>query len=442
MNIQASNTLAVQWLKASAMPASRESQAWRWQVIIPLAMALTVLFAWAQLAPLSGAVVAHGQVQAEFGRRTVQHQEGGIVQALWVKPGQTVRRGDPLMQVVDLRSDANLAMLQRQLDAERLRAARAEAELALADRVEWPSEADPAIEARQLEQQLFNAHREALQAQLNAQRQRLAEAQSRERALRDQLAASQRSTVLAQDELAINQPLIVGGYVLKTRGMALERAVAELDSRASAIRSQMAEAREQAAAQLQAIAQARGAYQQRAADEQKEARARMREIEDRLRPGRDLADRQTVRAPIDGVVMALRVSTAGTAVGPREALLDIAPSSEGLVIDVPVDPHDIDHVQPGGAAQVRLAAFDARHTPLLDATLRSITPDAISDDANRRTAYLAQVEVAAAELARHPGLRLQAGMPAEVFITTPARGLFDYLLEPLSGFARRGMREP
>ena len=45
-------------------------------------------------------------------------------------------------------------------------------------------------------------------------------------------------------------------------------------------------------------------------------------------------------------------------------------------------------------------------------------------------------------LAAHPQLRLQAGMPAEVFVTTPPRSLLRYLLEPLGVFGRRAMREP
>ena len=33
-------------------------------------------------------------------------------------------------------------------------------------------------------------------------------------------------------------------------------------------------------------------------------------------------------------------------------------------------------------------------------------------------------------------------MPAELFVTTPERTLFQYLAKPLSVFASRAMREP
>ena len=39
-------------------------------------------------------------------------------------------------------------------------------------------------------------------------------------------------------------------------------------------------------------------------------------------------------------------------------------------------------------------------------------------------------------------LKLQAGMPAEVFIRTDTRTALDYLLAPVTAYLRRAMREP
>ncbi len=99
----------------------------RRRVGLPLAVVGVVLAAWCSWAPLAGAVVANGIVQTEYGRKAVQHQEGGIVRELLVRQGQAVRRGDALVVVADLRSDAAFEMLRKQMDAERLRAARARA---------------------------------------------------------------------------------------------------------------------------------------------------------------------------------------------------------------------------------------------------------------------------------------------------------------------------
>jgi HlyD family type I secretion membrane fusion protein len=235
---------------------------------------------------------------------------------------------------------------------------------------------------------------------------------------------------------------VASGFMQKTRLLTLERSVADNEARAAATRGQIAEAQMQVGALGNAMAQARGAYQQRAADEHKDAVARVRELEDRLRPSQDQVDRQIVRAPVDGTVMALRIGAAGTVVGPREPLLEIAPSEERLIVELRIDTHDIEHVRVGDAAEVRLSAFDTRRTPLLRATVTAVSPDAVSDTAGKQSWYAAQVEVERSELAGNPQLNLQAGMPAEVFVTTPPRSLLQYLLEPLGIFARRALREP
>ena len=49
---------------------------------------------WSALAPVRGAVIAPGVVKTERDRKTVRHQEGGIVQQLLVRQGQAVQRGE------------------------------------------------------------------------------------------------------------------------------------------------------------------------------------------------------------------------------------------------------------------------------------------------------------------------------------------------------------
>lgn len=432
-------------LLASSQPDAE--QAWALgralrHVLVPLLAAAVLTTLWCLWAPLSGAVVASGQVQAALGRKVVQHQEGGIVRELLVRQGQAVKRGDALLVVGDVRSDAALDLLTKQMAAERLRAARSSAELSLAAAFAAPAGLSVAAETLARERQLFESRRNTLNEQLAALQSQTHEAQSRIAALKSQLRAAQRSAALARDELNIHAELVASGFMQKTRLLTMQRSVADNELRVEATRSQIAEAQMQIGALGNSMAQARGAYQQRAADEHKDATARVREIEDRLRPSQDQVDRQVVRAPADGTVMALRVGAVGTAVGPREPLLEIAPSQERLIVEVRVDTHDIEHVHVGDAAEVRLSAFDFRSTPLLLATVTAVAPDATTDPAGQRTWYAAQVEVRHDELLRNPQLRLQAGMPAEVFITTPPRSLWQYLIEPLGIAARRALREP
>jgi len=56
--------------------------------------------------------------------------------------------------------------------------------------------------------------------------------------------------------------------------------------------------------------------------------------------------------------------------------------------------------------------------------------------------YVVHIDVTEQALASAGNLKLQAGMPAEIFIRTDDRTAVDYLLAPVTAYLRRGMREP
>jgi HlyD family type I secretion membrane fusion protein len=413
--------------------------------LVPLSVVVVLVGIWSATAPLAGAIVAPGHVKVELERKTVQHQEGGIVREILVRNGQRVRQGEPLVVVGNVRSDAELRLLQDQLRAERIRSARAAAEAALQPRFAAPIDpADKPGTAEHLarEQALFAARRRTLDEQVASLQAQIGDALAQATALAAQIAATETSAGLANEELEINEKLAREGFVQRTRLLALERAAADYRARIGEYRSEHALAR-QRAGELQArIAQARNQYQQQAADELKEASAGVRELEERVRPSHDQVERQLVRSPVDGEVMAMRVSAVGEVVGPREPILDVVPTREKLVIEARIRPDDIDHVRSDAPAEVRLSAFDPRTSPLLPGKVVFVSPDRVTKPDSGEAWYVATVEVDAATLQDHPQIRLQAGMPAELFVTTPERTLFEYLAKPLFVFSSRALREP
>ena len=69
-----------------------------------------------------------------------------------------------------------------------------------------------------------------------------------------------------------------------------------------------------------------------------------------------------------------------------------------------------------------------------------VSGDRLIDQENKNAPYyMAQIEVAPGALG---DLKMQAGMPAEVYIRTDSRTVFDYLLAPVTAYLRRAMREP
>ena len=441
----ATTTFASLLVSSEADPQARaELRRQQRLFLIPLAIAAALLLLWTIAAPLSGAIIAAGKLKVELNRKTVQHQEGGIVRSILVRDGDTVRAGQPLIVVGDVRNDAELNMLRDQLRAERIRNARASAEAALA-KFQVPAEladAPGTSDDVARETALFQARRRTLDEQITSLEAQTRDSRTQAAALTKQIETTAASAKLAADELEINEKLVRQGYVQRARLLQLQRDESDYRSRLAEAQSDLALA-QQRAGELQArIAQTRNQYQQLATDEARESAAQIRELDERVRPSQDQAERQVVRAPVAGRVMALRVSSVGEVIGPRDPLVDIVPTQEKLVVEARIRPQDIDHVRESSAAEVRLTAFDARTTPLMPGKVVFVSPDRITSQETGESWFVATVEVDAAALRDHPSLRLQPGMPAELFVKTPERTLFQYLAKPLTTFASRAMREP
>ncbi len=422
--------------------------AWKrqgWRISLTLLLFLSAWLLWSALAPISGAIVAQGVVKTELNRKTIQHQEGGIVRVILVREGEQVKAGQALVEIGDVRTDATNSILLDKLASEKIRRARLQAEMIIAANFtapEVPGEAQKAAEYLARERAIFTAQRRTLNQQVDVLQAQIQETEWQIKALQAQIASTEESLKSAREELEINQKLIKEGFIQRTHILALERAVTDYASNRNEYRSNLAQARQRIDDYRLRIVQTRNQYQQQAAADLKEAVAKIDEAEEQLRSSKDQVERQVVRSPVDGVVMSLKVSAPGMAIGPREPILEIVPLKERLLIEAKINPDDIDHVHIGDDAEVRLTAYEYRKTPLLLGKVRTVSADRITDQRTGQSWYSVLVEVNTGKLTDIPGVSMQTGMTAEVFVTTPARSLFEYMIKPLANFASRGMREP
>jgi HlyD family type I secretion membrane fusion protein len=384
-------------------------------------------------------------VKVDLNRKVVQHQEGGIVREIHVRDGDHVTAGQELIRLDDVSVDAQLDLLRTQLDAERAKAARLEAERAYAGKPSFPRDlvrrrSDPKIEELLAKESgLFRARREALDTQIAVLHRQIGETSAEEKALAVQLEAEERALKLQKDELGANQRLLEQGFVQKTRILTLQRAVAEYEASYGQHQAQASQARQRATELELRILSLRNQYTQTAADELKDTTARLFDLQEKIRPSKDAADRQRITAPIAGEIVNLRVFTAGSVIGPREVLMEIVPSLQNLIVEAHIRPEDINHVQKGSPAEIRLTAYKQRTTPLVNGVVSYVSGDRLVDEQNKAAYYTVHIEVDRKSLG---DLSMTAGMPAEVYVRTDRRTVFDYLFAPVTQYLRRAMREP
>lgn len=69
-------------------------------------------------------------------------------------------------------------------------------------------------------------------------------------------------------------------------------------------------------------------------------------------------------------------------------ILNIVPDLDKQVIELRVEPNDIDVIYTGMRARFRLAAYSARMVPMNEGTVVNVLPDKISNLKSRTTYYI------------------------------------------------------
>jgi HlyD family secretion protein len=406
---------------------------------IAIAVFVAIFAYWSWAAPLNSAAIASGVLEAAGGgRRTVQHLEGGIVSEFLVKEGQRVRAGDTLVQLDTTQNDARDAAVRSQLYGLLAQDARLTAErLGLAS-VPEQSEVRAIVSASNA---LFEARRRGLTEQTSVLRQRIGQSQAEIRSANAQIAAiGDQSKLLDDEEMAVGM-LVEEGLERKSRLLSLQRQKAAAEGQHGQLTNSLDRIGKTMAEMNAQMTLLRGQLVTDAVTQQRDVQMQIAEAREKLKISSDIRARARIVAPIDGTIANLRLITPGGVVGAGQPVLDIVPSNENIVVSARLNPNDIDMVYPGLAAEVKLTPYKARILPGLNGIVREVSADASFDENAKQLYYKVKIEIPPTELKHFPEVKLQSGMPAEVFIDLGSNSLIHYFLQPMIDSFHRAFRE-
>lgn len=418
-----------------------------WAGILMLVVLLGGFGTWAVMAQITGAVIASGRIEVDRNRQVVQHPDGGVVAALLVEEGTTVRAGDLLVQLDPEDLQSEVAVVEGQLFEVLARRARYEAERDGAETLIF----DPLLteSASTIAQELMDGQRRLYDARRETEANAIEQLTRRRDQIVDQIEGihAQETAIgtqldLVRQELADQQSLLERGLAQATRVLALQREEASLSGRAGELAATAAQA-EGRITELELEALNIGSDRREAAiSNLRDLQYNELELRERRRALLSQLDRLDIRAPVAGIVYDLQIFGEQSVVTPAEPVLYLVPQDRPLVIAVQIEPRDIDLLFVGQEVALRFSAFDQRQTPELTGKVVTISADAFEDQATRLSFYRAQIELSEGEQDRLPeGATLIPGMPVEAFIRTEDRSPIEYLLKPLSDYFAKAFRE-
>lgn len=398
------------------------------------------LVVWSWLAPIAGAVVAFGTVAPEGATRTVQHLEGGIIEAFHVKEGDVVRRNDPLLKLDDVQAVSIAERLRLRLAVMAAVEQRLVAELE--GKASWTLP-DALSRDRRLAS-LFEAEISLLELRSRriVEEEAIADRRMAELTAASVGAARQGEAIddhlaILDLEIAAVRKLVDQGIQSKSRLWALERERAERETER---RARLTDG-DRAGAQFATLKEQKDSivtrYREEINTQLEDIRKQKLETAEQLAAADDVLRRTTLTAPVDGVVANLRLRTLGAVLEPGRPVLDLVPLDEPLVVEARIDPSDIDDVAAGLPAQVRLLSYTQRNLMPFDATVETVSADRRQDERSGKSYFLARLRVAPAAA----NVPMGVGMPVEVLIATRTHTLLDYLADPVLSLFRRGFKE-
>ena len=406
------------------------------RLIITAAIGLVVLFAWAAFAQVDQITRGVGKVIPSSKAQLVQPAEPAVVSEILVRSGQSVKKGDLLVRLDDSQSASQLGELRTENERLAARAQRLDREAGGGG--DSCGAGTACAEERRLAQAraaTARARESSLASAVEQRRRDLSEAQATASSLESSLR-------LAREQVEILRPMAAQNIVPQTELLAAQREVVDLQGRLSAARQAAGRASASISQAQAELSQARADFRQQALAERSEVTTRIAVNEESIRGAAARRDRNELRAPSDGIVNDVQVTTEGGFVNAGEKIMQIVPVGDNLLIEARISPSDRAFVKVGDNANIKITAYDFSIYGGLKGTVAQVSADSIFDEVEREAYYSVVIETDSAFIQKGSvRLPIVPGMVADVEILTARRSVLSYLFKPVNRAFDRALTE-
>nr|WP_218583178.1 HlyD family type I secretion periplasmic adaptor subunit [Pseudomonas atagonensis] len=390
------------------------------------------LLLWANFAVIDEVTKGDGKAIPSSKIQKIQNLEGGIVSELYVKEGQIVEAGAPLIRLDDTRFASNVGETEADRLSMLLRVERLSAEVD--DRpLNFPEDVLKAVPGQaKSEESLYISRRQQLHDEIGGLQEQLIQRQQELREFTSKQAQYRQQLGLQRQEINMSEPLVAQGAVSPVEVLRLKRA--EVETRGQLDATTLAIPRAESAIKevQRKIDETRGKFRSEALTQLNEARTDLNKAQATGKALEDRVSRTLVTSPVRGIVNKLLVNTIGGVIQPGSDMVEIVPLDDTLLVEAKIRPQDIAFLHPGQEAIVKFTAYDYTIYGGLKAQLEQIGADTITDEDKKTTYYVIKVRTERSHLGTdEKPLLIIPGMVASVDIITGKKSVLSYLLKPI-----------
>jgi hemolysin D len=382
-----------------------------------LILLVLILVGWAVFGQMDIVVNATGEIIPHDRTKTIAAVETASVKAIHVVEGQTVKKGDLLIELDTSVSDAEHDKAKVNVAEAQLQIACSKALIAAVDALRPPKRLAPIAGVTAPRLQEAQAHLDSQYRDFITKLQRIDGSIVRYTetlALLTKRAADYK-------ELAQNHDVPMHAYLEK------EQDRADLEG-------QLNDARNQRAA---LIAEVKRTAYDTIADAEKTLGTARQDAAKTAAFSRLLK----LTSPVDGTVQQLSVFTVGSAVQAAQPLMKIVPREDLIEVEAMLENKDVGFVEEGQSASVKIDAYDYTRYGVIPAKVVHVSRDAIKDE-KRGLLYSVIIRLDQSTITvKGQKMPLNAGMSVRADIKTGTRRVIEYFLSPLIQHKRESLNE-
>ncbi len=363
---------------------------------------LLIAIIWAGLGYIDETTIGQGKVIPSSKVKVIQSLEGGIIEEIFVKDGDRVKRGQPLLKLDDTRFKADYNEEYIKYLTLLTTIVRYRAEINGDTSIDFPQE------VRKNAPELVKSETEIFKARMSD--------------LKTSLSTMQRSYDLANKELNILKPLVKEQIMSDLELIRVQRQVNEIKG---------------------SIIEEKEKFKADAYKNFKNLQSEFIILQKGIEASRDRAFRTTIVSPVNGIVNNVNISTIGGVIPPGEDIMELVPLDDTLTVEVQVDPKDIAFIKVGDEAYVKFTAYDFAIFGGMQGKVAVISADTMQSEEGK-SYYRVLVATDKNYLKNKKGRKLPIlpGMMASVNIITSKKSVLDYILNPFFKATDRAFKEP
>jgi len=429
---------------------------------------LSVATLWASFSHIDIIATTQGRIIPTGKSKVIQPFETGVVKAIHVSDGETVKAGDILVEIDPTENAADEKRLAYDLAQDRLDIARLNGLLA---NDETASLAPPLSDTEANPPSLETARRQ-MEAQAEEHRAKLAavdrQIAGKEAETRQSTAAIEKlqaALPLVTEQRDIRKALLANQYGSRIFYLQAEQQVVETHHGIDGEQHHLAAIREELSGLQRQRAEIDADYRKGLLADLSKAETQAAEHAQEIAKAAQKRSLRMLRAPVDGTVQQLSIHTIGGIVTPAQQLMVVVPKDSKLEIETTLANKDVGFVHKDQDVEIKIEAFTFTRYGLLHGKVTSVSQDVVapqdnqannrnakddpadppkddSDRQSRQPSYVAHVSIDENGIETEQGyMQLEPGMAVTAEIKTGQRTVMSYLLSPLMRYKHEGLRE-